>query len=242
MLNRAQTETLGFVLIFALITATIGIVYATGFTSLNDVREGEQVNNAQRAFEVLADNIEDITHRGAPSRSTEIRLAEAELRIAEAIELEVNDPDGSLNSTFQIRPIIYDADVGTEIVYTQGAVIRSQQSGGVVIREKSFVIGANRTAIPVIETRLQGHKSVSGSTTVLLRAEHSQTKLVYVNTSASNKIWFNMTTPRADSWREHFLDTYEDVSCEPVSGNTAACSVTTDRIYVIVHQIDIAIE
>lgn len=242
MRSRGQSETLGFVLVFALIVTTIGVVYATGFTGLDNVREGEQINNAQRAFEVLADNIEDVAHRNAPSRSTEIRLAEAELRIAEAIQLEVNDPDSDFNVTWDLRPVIYDAGTGTEIVYSQGAVIRSQQSGGIVITEGTFVIGENRSLFPVIQTRLTGTNSVSGSTTVLLRAEHSQTKVLYANRTESNKIWFNITSPRASSWRSHLTAAYDGVTCEPVSDDTVSCHVTTDRVYVSVYQIDLSIE
>ncbi|MDZ7702032.1 MAG: hypothetical protein U5J98_08165 [Halobacteriales archaeon] len=98
MRSRAQTETLGFVLVFALITASIGLVYATGFTGLDNAREFEQTNNAERAFEVFADNIEDIVEWNAPSRSTEIRLADATLTIAEPIEIHLNESGSGLNA------------------------------------------------------------------------------------------------------------------------------------------------
>lgn len=241
MPNRGQTETLGFVLVFAIITASIGLVYASGFTGLNEVREFEQTNNAERAFEVLADNIEDITHRNAPSRSTEIKLANAELRIADAIELEIKDPDSDFNNSYSIQPIIYDADTGTEIVYSQGAVIRSQDDGGVVVTEGTFVLGENRTLVPVIQTRLQGDSGVSGSTTVLVRADLSQTRLVYANDTPSNTVWVNVTSPRANLWFAHLNEKYPDADCS-LAGDTASCSVETDRVYVTLIQIDLTIE
>lgn len=242
MSDRGQTETLGFVLVFALITASIGLVYASGFTGLNEVREFEQVNNAERAFEVLADNIEDITHRNAPSRSTEIKLANAELRIADPIQIEINDPDSDFNNSYDVRPVIYDPDTGTELVYVQGAVIRSQSSGGVVVMEGTFVIDENRTVIPVVQTRLAGDGSISGSTTILLRADSAGAILAQANDTAGNKVWFNITSPRAATWRNHITATYDDATCEPVSGETVACHVTTDRVYVVVYQIDLSIE
>ncbi len=242
MYNRGQTETLGFILVFALITASIGLVYASGFTGLNDVREFEQENNAQRAFEVLADNIEDITHRSAPSRSTEIKLAQAELRIGEPVEIEVNDPDTTFNNTIEIRPVIYDPDSDTEIVYVQGAVIRSQEESGIVITEGTFLMNQNRTAIPIIQTRLAGASQISGTTTALLRADLSSTRLLYSNQTSQNKIWLNITSPRAPIWRDHIVDNYEDVSCPDLSGNTVSCHVTTDRVYVTIYRIDLSIE
>lgn len=239
--DRGQTETLGFVLVFALITASIGLVYATGFSGLNDAREFEQVNNAQRAFEVFADNIEDITHRNAPSRSTEIKLAGAELRIAEPVQLEVNDPDAGFNPTYELRPVVYDADTGTELVYVQGAVMRSQGGGGVVVHEGTFVLDQNRTVIPIVQTRLGGQGQISGSTTVLIRADHSQTRLVHANTTPSNTVWLNVTSPRAAVWQDHLEATYSDLSCSR-SGDTVSCEITTDRVYVTLIQIDLGIE
>ncbi len=241
MPNRGQTETLGFVLVFALITMSIGLVYASGFTGLDEAREFEQVNNAERAFEVLAENLEDISQRNAPSRSTEIKLADAGLRIAESIRVEVNDPDSDFNNTYDIRPAIYDPDTGTEIVYSLGAVMRVQQNGGTVSRGTSFVIGENRTVLPILQTRASGNTGVSGSKTVLVRADHSQTRLLYSNDTPANEFWINVTTPRASIWKDHLEDHYAATSCM-LSGDTAACSFDTDRIQVTLVQIDLGIE
>lgn len=241
MLDRAQTETLGFVLVFALITASIGLVYASGFTGLNEVREFESVNNAERAFEVFADNIEDISHRNAPSRSTEIKLAGAELRIAEPIQIEVNDTDSGFNASYDIRPVIYDPDTGTELVYVQGSVIRVQGEGGVVVKEGTFIINQNRTVIPIIQTRLSGNAGVSGSRTVLIRADHSQTRLVEANDGISSTLWLNITSPRAAIWEDHLSTNYPVDSCT-LAGDTVSCSIDTDRVYITLVQIDLSIE
>jgi len=64
---------MGFVFAFALVTASVGVVYTTGIGGLEDARENEQVTNAVRAFDVLHDNIEDVTREDAPSRATEKR-------------------------------------------------------------------------------------------------------------------------------------------------------------------------
>jgi len=242
MLDRAQTETLGFVLVFAIITASIGLVYASGFTGLNHVREFETVNNAERAFEVFADNMEDITHRNAPSRSTEVKLAGAQLTIADPIQIEVNDPDAGFNVTYDVRPVIYDPGVrtGSEIVYAEGAVIRSQRDGGVVVSEGTLLLGRNRTVIPIVQTRLDGQGSVGGSTTVLIRATLAQTRLVYVNDTPSNQVWFNVTSPRAAIWRDHLTSAY-GATCS-MSGNTTSCYVTTDHVAVTQYQIDLGLE
>lgn len=238
--ERAQSETLGFVLVFALIVASIGIVFTVGFSGLQDVRDTERVNNAERAFEVMADNLEDITQRGAPSRATEIKLADARLSVEGPTEVSVNVPDGGFNATYRVRPIVYDADTGESIVYEQGAVLRTSAGGGVVLHESVLLMNESRTVIPVVQTRLSGNGGVSGSGTVLVRADHVETALEYDN-SSSNTVWLNVTSPRAEEWRSH-LDEKPDVTCEPRSGNTTSCSVSTGSVHVTVVRIDVSLD
>jgi hypothetical protein len=241
MVDRAQTETLGFVLVFALITASIGIVYASGFNGLNDARQFEQVNNAERAFEVFGDNVEDMIQWNAPSRSTEIKLAGATLTVAEAVQVRVNASGTGLNETYDVRPIVYDADTGERVVYVQGAVLRESGGAAVVQRESAMLITSNRTMLPIIQTRLVGTGSVGGSATVLVRATHSQTKLLFADDDPPTPVWFNVTTPRTSAWIDHLESKSGVTSCVQV-GDTAACRIDTKRIHVTLVQIDIDIE
>ncbi|MFC7136780.1 hypothetical protein ACFQRB_10335 [Halobaculum litoreum] len=73
-MTRAQSDAIGFVLVFSLIVLTVGTVYAAGYPALQDLRSDEQLENMERAFEVLDDNVDDMAREGAPSRATEIKL------------------------------------------------------------------------------------------------------------------------------------------------------------------------
>lgn len=241
MVSRGQTETLGFVLVFAIITASIGLVYATGFSGLTDARDVEQVNNAQRAFEVFADNIEDITHRNAPSRSTEVKLAGATLTVAEPIDIQINVTGEPLNETYSVRPVIYDAGTGERIVFVQGAVLREANGNAVVLKESSMLLDENRTVVPVVQTRLSGTGSIGGSTTTLIRANHAQSTVVYANEASPPPIWFNVTTPRAAAWADH-LEGQSGISGCTVVDDTAACRIDADTVYITLVQIDVKLD
>lgn len=242
--TRAQSEVLGFVLVFGLMVSMIGVVYVTGFDGLRETRDVEQVDNAQRAFEVLATNIEDMTFRNAPRRATEIRLNRASLSLGDPTEINVSDPDGTLNMTVSGKPIVYTADAGM-VVYEQGAVIRQRDDtdGGVVIHESTVVMNENRTIIPVIQTRLSTRSKASqgGTATVLVRAVEADTAVRYSNTTAANTIWLNITSPRAQAWKR-YLDAKPDVTCRLSAPEKTDCSVTTDRTYVSTIKVDIGIE
>lgn len=245
MTPRAQSETLGFVLVFAIVVSTIGLVYAGGFSGLADVRDAERLNNAERAFEVLADNMEDITQRNAPSRATEVKLAGANLEITEPIGVEVNVTELSTGTVvftgrYDLRPIVFDAGTGTEIVYVQGAVIRQQGESGIVGHESTLMFNGSRTVIPIVQTRLDGTASVGGSTTVLVRADHATTNLDHANTSDTYEVWFNLTSPRAGTWQDYLEDEGGVDSCRR-SGDTVSCEIVTERVYVSTVKIDVAL-
>lgn len=242
MSERGQTEVLGFIMVFAIIVSTIGLVFAGGFTGLADMRDVERVNNAQRAFEVLADNTEDITFRNAPSRATELKLAEATLTIADPIDIEVNVTGANgFNTTYDVRPIVFDADTGTEIVFSQGAVIRQQGDAGIVVHESTLQINDSRSVIPIVQTRLNGNDTVSGSTSVLIRMDWAQTSVDYSDTAGSRTVWLNLTTPRAGTWRD-YLEAKTDVDTCVDAGDTVSCRFTTDRVYIVSVKIDAALE
>ena len=60
MRDRAVSDVVSYILVFALIISTVGIVSVSGISGLQDSRDGERVENAQRGFDLLADDVEDI--------------------------------------------------------------------------------------------------------------------------------------------------------------------------------------
>lgn len=236
--GRAISDALGFVFVFAIITTMVGVVYIAGFESLGDARQFERMNNAERAFDVLADNVEDITHRGAPSRATEIKLDEAALNVGDTVTVNVSverSADSSKNGSFEftIHPIVFEASQDNAMVYTMGAVFRESDTGAAMTYEPGMVLGSDRLVLPVIQTRPLSKGSIAGSTTALVRTEYSTSSVLFENTTASD-VTVNITSPRAEAWRLYF-ETSGDATCDPaVNTDTfASCEMTgIDRVYV----------
>lgn len=241
--DRGVSETLGFVFIFALIVSSVGIVYTVGITGLEDVRAAERVSNAERAFDVLGHNFEDMIHRRAPSRATEIKLADAQIYVDDPIVVNVSghvegDPNTNFSTEIEIEPIIYQAD-DSKIVYTNGAIIRQDGDASVMSREPDIVIEPDRSALPIVQTRSDGSENIGGSTVVLVRADKSSAELVFANQSKTWEVWFNVTTPRTDAWERH-LNEKAGTDCH-VGDGTVSCEFTVDRIHVVLYRIDVQI-
>ena len=144
MTNRAVSEVLGFILVFALVTTTMSFVYVSDLASLEERRDAERIDNAERAFDVLADNVEDIYRRDAPSRATEIRLAEARLRLADSTEITISVVNGS-NVTVSGSTLEADDGSGNTLETNDG---RIRYSSGTYLTHRSPLVTAVYTASP----------------------------------------------------------------------------------------------
>lgn len=235
--RRAASETIGFVFVFAIIVAMISTVYAVGFEGLQDIRDAEQVNNAQRAIEVLRDNVEDIAVRGAPRRATEIKLANAEIRSGTVATFEI-EVQGHSTLSYEVQPIVYDDDARGQIVYSNGAIFRQGDGGSAMTHSPHFVIGSNRVVLPIVQTWVEGVEppgasaSLSGSSTVLVTTDSENRGVPIHNTSDEGKdVTITITSSRADAWDQYLSD--QGMSCS-ISGDQVTCTLNdVEKAYVI---------
>lgn len=256
MPDRGVSEVLGFVLVFSLIVATVGVVYVVGFGGLADVRDAERLRNAERAFDVLADNLNDITRGNAPNRATEIKLSEARLHLSSGPQLKVTITSGTPGTPSYKRnfdPIVYTAEGSdTKLVYTSGAVVRVDDDSAVLKRRPPMVFreaGTTRVAIiPIIQTRSTTTQHVSGDGTVLVRADQASAVVLNTdNTSASGytvNVTVGSTAARAPVWERHLDGRIEDAygvsdPCRLSSPAVAACEFDVDRLYVTATYVDV---
>ncbi|MFW5934875.1 MAG: DUF7289 family protein [Halolamina sp.] len=216
--RRGVSETVGFVLVFSLVMLTVGTVLTVGYAGLQDARDAERINNAERAFDVLANNVEDITARGAPSRGTEIRLAEASIGPGEPVTVNVSGfADGTRQFSTgndSLGTVVYEAD-GTRIRYVGGAVTRVQSGGSTLLGDPNFLISDDNVIIPLVELTVQ-ERTIAGSRTVLVRSER-ELHDVETDQSGIDRLAVNLTTPAAGAWETYFES--EGMTCERPDGD-----------------------
>lgn len=239
---RAQSEIVGFVLIFALIVSTTGVVYVAGFSSLENARTAEELNNVERAFDVLDDNMRDVSRRAAPSRATELSLGNGGIELAASTNITVratntSDPLDNRTVTIETRPILYRLD-DTSIAYTSGATIRRDRGDATMISEPRWTVSDERTVIPLQGVSQSGTTgSLSGDTTILVRTQRDSRSVPvrFVPTGARTKVTVTITSPRADAWKR-FLErkgftAVDAAGADPTDG-VIAYEIETDELYV----------
>jgi hypothetical protein len=253
MSDRAVSEVISYVLVFGLIVSAVGIISVSGLSTLQDVRNDEQIANAERAFDIMSDNIEDIHRRGAPSRATEISLGEAELATGSnmTMRIEVDDTDdGSFNvdDSYErnIRPIIYRGEEERELVYEAGAVFRTNRDGGIIVEEPPLLIDEQRVQIPIIGLNRPQAQSLGGST-VLVRTQLQDRSVEYEDTGDNvEEIRIEITdSNHEDLWVE-YLESEGFTDCQDISDGIQ-CDFnpdpsTIDIVYVVDYDIAVNID
>ena len=232
MNERGVSDVVGYVLVFSLIVATVGVVTVTGFGTLEDRRTAEQINNAERALDVFANNVENLYRDGAPSRATEMRLSGGTLRYGEPVNITVADAtDPAINNTVQMTPLVY-SEGEAEIIYVGGAVLRSDRGSTVMLRNPPFRIGSERSLIPLIQTTdFPGVTSVSVDGTVRITATAvGRTAVPEPALSEAEEIRLNVSSPRDEVWEGYFDQLQADIGGNVTNGEEVSYTFKTEEL------------
>lgn len=210
-MTRAQSSTIGFVFVFSLVVVTVGTVYAGAVPALQSAQDAERIDNVERAFDVLADNVEDVSRAGAPSRATEVKLSGGSLQLHERTRIElrvVNSSEPNDNATFgaTTQAVTYSED-DVDIALAHGAVLRGDDDGSVMLSQPNWIVNENRTVIPlVVMKRSEGPTALGGHTTALVVTQaQSRTLQGMFTTGPGSTAIVNVTveSPNAAAWNRY---------------------------------------
>jgi hypothetical protein len=241
--DRGVSDVVGYILVFSLITITIGTVFAVGITGVEDRREAERVANVERAFDVLDDNLRDVQRYGDPNRATEIRLAggtlstSAESRFVLANTSNASEVANGTLAEWTSKTIAYE-DGDTTIAYEAGALVRGDGDGSVMLSEPRFVAAENRTTVPIVAlVRGGGEVSVTGEGTVQITAVEgpnvdSETERFDAASGETLYLW--VETDHPDAWARYFerADGFADATPADADGVAVAELSHDDLVYV----------
>lgn len=229
--SRGVSDLVGFAIVFGIVVLSISLVYTFGVGALTDVQEGEAMDNAERGFDIFADNLDDIQLDGAPGRSTELDFAEGVLSVNGQVSMTVRDPDNNLTVVLVATPVSYTND-GRGFHYASGAVVRTFDTSVVMTREPAFRFSEERVVISFVETRLVGDTSSIGGGFVRVSAR--RVGVPSVRAIELGDVTFNVsvTSPRHEAWEAYF----EQQGCQSVNpdpaNDTVTCAYETDELYV----------
>jgi len=233
--DRAVSDTVSFVLVFALIVSGVGLVTVFGMSSLTDVKDGASAEAAERGFVTLAEGVDELEAGQSPARTGEISLTDASLTVTTGSSLTVDVGGTAVSETIQTGGLAYRTS-DTVVSYVGGAVFRTQDGGTAVVSPPSVRCTADHATVSVVRLDTLDTTSVGGGTA---RAAffRSESTLVFPESRAPQSVTGVSVTTSDPRWQRYF----DSRPSWTVSGpDTYTCS--TDRVFVRRTTVSVSLE
>lgn len=200
--NRGVSEILGFVLMFAILTASIGIVVTFGFGHIEQVQEAEEMRGARNGMIALAESFGDVQQRTDLSREAGLSLGGGNLDFEESrltVEVDGNTYQRdvwALEHRLNDNRVVYEGGglfVGAGGIVDRQPALSCDPDRGVAVvsllefqpTELYFSKGSDTVPLPDEQDLDQGTirvndlDAVSGEGSIVLQASHIETSVLH---------------------------------------------------------------
>lgn len=245
--GRAQTDLIGYVILFSALLIGIGVVVGFGITALNEVQSATIADNGEFAMQAVSTDMAALYHGTATVRNTELSLKSASLETGPRTTVNVSADRGSkqVSSNATLRPIVYSND-DVDIAYENTLVIRDQQRGSVAVNDPLVSISDSQTIVPVVETNAS-IQSVAGGTRQVHGVVNNSTG-VSLSRDNGNDVVVNITVQtvpdRVDVWERQLNESVGDLerpSARPLGPRPACRRPEPDHVTCIFATDDLVI-
>lgn len=250
--SRGVSNALAFVLIFGIAVGSVFVVFSSGITTLDDLREAERANNAERAMFIIHQNVENIHNDGVAGRDTEVQLTESQLMLQEGSQFEVwegTDPDyddeDREDFIFSRRSFVLDYSVTDDrsTVYEFGALIRETPAGPVMVQDPPFsmVERGDTDRLLVTPVELQGGGNVAGGKQlVVFRGGGSG--LETVEDEKDITIRMETNPDRTDAWVSYYEDELEAENVEVTGEDEKTVEATFEDVEIVIRTQSVVVD
>lgn len=233
--DSAVSETIGFILIFAIVLTCIGVILVYGNSALDTAKSQNNLQSIEQGFTVLQSDIVQVALQQTPAKTTEIHLQEGTITLDPAGNtLTINDDNGhtisintgnlSYNSGHDLNLISIE-NGGLWMHYeniSNYAIISDPRIYAVLDTTNNPPTAINTLVLNVI--RLDGSKQASGGPRTLnVKMQYEPTtvttySLVDETHLTGRTVTITYTTSHPKAWAK-FLTDGDSVSQEDLYGN-----------------------
>ncbi len=223
--EKAVSEVLSYIFVFAIVVAIVSIVYLQVNNIIADTKDKMKVEGLRQSFRRVQNVIQITTYSDAPSQTIEFELQGGSLYLRD-------EPDFTIvveNTTIPVvtGSLTYEFK-DYKITYENGGIWESYYGKHRMVAEPRIFIHHrnvdNQTIIVVVLTKLIGSFSYSGSGSVRLDFEKTNTSVKTYNLNGNLRIYYGNSS-YADMWEDFFQN------IKTVEGNVASVQVDTINDY-----------
>lgn len=225
--DAGVSEVIGFILIFAIMMGGIGLITLYGYPMLLQTKQNADINNMEKTFIVLQNDLKALTFKSVPTREVGVQVNGGVLSI-------VNDPDDPANIIYLGDELInpgylkFTSDDSSVTLYlVNGAVIKQQGVGSVMVAEPRFFVDTDTSSIYIPITKLSSSEnSVSGSH--LLKFHLDSANIVDSTTATSSlQIGIPGDSPTLKAWDQYLVS----LGASPPSPQNPKYTIETESFY-----------
>lgn len=214
--NRGVSHILGFILTFAVIVSSIALVSTVGYDQLEEMRNSEQLNNAERAFVLTQQNLGQIQSGQTVIRRQELDLNQGDIRVVPPgdarIRVQVTDmsgPTDDFDETIDVRGLKYRLS-DTSLFYEGGMTVRSERDGMVLQEEPQLLCSDERAMVSLVALQNPRNRQLgNGLVTMTLKKNETDLRFPANRTGVNSTQGRSNVTVRVDStneggWEQYF--------------------------------------
>ncbi|ELZ85768.1 hypothetical protein C453_08133 [Haloferax elongans ATCC BAA-1513] len=224
--DRGVSEVVSFVLVFALVTTSVGLVSSLGYVTLSDLQSAQQADNGALAFEVLAADIDAIESGRAETQSADVGTSDGSLGV-NPNETVVVTIDGQ---TWNASGSVFFHSDDARVSYESGAVVRQSEDDAVMIAPPDFTCRDGAAIVSLVDIETTDSSSISGSSVRVITRRQSSRLLYPSSRIPIGTVTVNVSVQgdSSDALARHFAggDWVYDSGTE-----TASCE-NVDRVVV----------
>jgi hypothetical protein len=222
--NAAVSETLGYILLFGIVTLSMGVVYAIGYPALQSNIDANVFESAEQNFIVLQSNMDRVAFDQTPVKVLKLKLQSSAIAV---------DNESSMTITYEANPpriiptgeIQFQKDSKT-LTYEMGAVFKQYPREATVMISKppiytSRINGQDILTIGLVS--VNGDSYISGKGIATLTLRHNFSDMEMPDTSTNVTVTIN--SAHATKWEEYL----EEIGFSINTTSTTATSVTASK-------------
>ena len=242
--ERAVSEAISYVLVFALITVGGILVAVQGLPAINNAQDEQVAGNSERVVELMQDRVDEMVRQGAPRREVPVNLQDMRAGIGDMkpSRVRVSATENSSGNTVEladlkIDPVYIKTTVGNleqTSAYVNGAVLVGRRGvpGSWTMPERpSWGITKNSSTQEVESIFLRtvsttGSGAVGGGQTarILFETESREDE-----TRRIDEISISVDSPRSIAWERYFDRIQNGVQGGDVSTSGNKVTLTIDE-------------
>jgi hypothetical protein len=236
--DAAVSETLGYILLFAIVTLSIAVIYAIGYPALQTNMESNIFESAEQSFIVLQSNIDKVAFDQVPVKVLKIKLQRSSVSVSNESSMTINY-DGNPPLFVPTGEIVFEKSDKT-LTYEMGGVFKAYPpDSNVMVSKPPIYVTADDdvtvTTIGLISLKGRGYASGKGITTISL---HHDSSTMNMSPSITN-VTVQINSKHASKWTEYLENTGFTIT--NTTSSTVSAQKNNTMLILSIHEVDVDI-